>query len=115
MKNICVLGAGYVGLVTGACFADLGNNVICLDIDESKIDALNQGEIPIYEPGLAEIVERNVRAQRLRFTTSYEEGLRDAEIRVRRRGHALWHMMAKRTCNTCAWPPKASPRPWITP
>lgn len=80
MKNICVLGAGYVGLVSGACFADLGNNVIILDIDERKISALRQGEIPIFEPGLSELIVRNVRAGRLDFTTSYQEGLRRAEF-----------------------------------
>ncbi|MCP4165188.1 MAG: UDP-glucose/GDP-mannose dehydrogenase family protein [Chloroflexi bacterium] len=80
MKNICVLGAGYVGLVTGACFADLGNKVICLDIDESKIEALNRGDVPIYEPGLAEVLLRNVRSRRLNFSTSYEDALKTAEF-----------------------------------
>ncbi|MGE5523449.1 MAG: UDP-glucose dehydrogenase family protein [Rhodospirillaceae bacterium] len=67
--KISVIGTGYVGLVTGACFADLGNNVLCLDVDELKIQRLNRGEIPIYEPGLDAMVERNVAAGRLRFTT----------------------------------------------
>ncbi len=80
MKNICTLGAGYVGLVTGACFADLGNNVFVLDIDERKIAALQEGEVPIYEPGLAELIVRNVRSGRLQFTTSYQEGLHAAEF-----------------------------------
>lgn len=80
MKNICVIGTGYVGLINGTCFADLGNNVITLDIDQKKIDMLKQGHMPIYEPGLAEMVERNVKAGRLRFTTSYEEALKDAEF-----------------------------------
>lgn len=80
MKNICVLGAGYVGLVSGACFADLGNNVVVLDIDERKINGLCQGEVPIYEPGLSELILRNVRAGRLDFTASYQEGLRRAEF-----------------------------------
>ncbi len=80
MKNICVLGAGYVGLVSGACFADLGNNVVLLDIDERKINALRGGEIPIYEPGLSELVIRNVRAGRLDFTTRYPAALRQAEF-----------------------------------
>lgn len=80
MKNICVIGTGYVGLINGTCFADLGNNVITVDIDENKIEQLKQGEMPIYEPGLAEMVERNVNAGRLQFTSSYEEGLKDAEF-----------------------------------
>ena len=67
--NICMIGTGYVGLVTGACFADFGMNVVCVDRDADKIAALQRGEIPIYEPGLEEIVARNGRAGRLRFTT----------------------------------------------
>ncbi|GAB4523531.1 MAG: UDP-glucose/GDP-mannose dehydrogenase family protein [Anaerolineae bacterium] len=80
MKNICVIGTGYVGLINGTCFADLGNKVVTVDIDARKIERLQQGEMPIYEPGLAELVERNVKAGRLHFTTSYEEGLKDAEF-----------------------------------
>ena len=80
MKNITVVGVGYVGLVTGACFADLGNRVMCLDINEERIANLNKGIMPIYEPGLAELVERNVRAERLFFTTSYADALKDAEF-----------------------------------
>jgi len=79
MKHICVIGSGYVGMVTATCFADLGNNVITVDIDQRKIDKLRQGVMPIYEPGLEELVERNVKAGRLHFTTSYDEGLEDAE------------------------------------
>ena len=78
--DICVIGVGYVGLVTGACFADLGNRVICLDIDEAKIEGLKEGKLPIYEPGLEEVVERNVKAGRLSFTTSYAEGIKEAEV-----------------------------------
>ncbi len=80
MKNICVIGVGYVGLVTAACFADLGNRVVALDISEERIEKLKQGIMPIYEPGLGEMVERNVNAGRLSFTTSYKEGLKDAEF-----------------------------------
>nr|HID13611.1 UDP-glucose/GDP-mannose dehydrogenase family protein [Anaerolineae bacterium] len=80
MSNICVIGTGYVGLVTGACFADLGNQVICLDINEEKIEKLKQGLMPIYEPGLEEMVHRNMRAGRLSFTTDYPEALADAEF-----------------------------------
>lgn len=80
MSKICVIGTGYVGLVTGTCFADLGNEVTCLDVDEERIAKLHKGIMPIYEPGLEQIVEQNVRAGRLIFTTNYEEALKDAEI-----------------------------------
>ena len=80
MKNICVVGVGYVGLVTGTCFADLGNHVIALDINLERIENLKQGLLPIYEPGLEEMVKRNVAAGRLEFTTSYAEALREAEF-----------------------------------
>ena len=75
MKQICVVGVGYVGLVTAACFSDLGNRVIALDISEEKIKGLKKGEMPIYEPGLKELVDRNVEAGRLSFTTSYEKSM----------------------------------------
>lgn len=78
MRRICVVGVGYVGLVTGACFADLGNQVICLDIAEERIEKLKRGEMPIYEPGLTEIVARNVAAGRLAFTTQYSDAVPDA-------------------------------------
>ncbi len=80
MKRIAVIGAGYVGLVTGACFADLGNDVVVLDIDEERIAMLKKGKMPIYEPGLEEIIARNVLAKRLRFTASYEDALDEAEF-----------------------------------
>jgi UDPglucose 6-dehydrogenase len=80
MATISVVGTGYVGLVTGACFADLGNRVTCIDVDERKIGVLRNGGIPIFEPGLEELVERNVRAGRLHFTTSYKDGLADTEF-----------------------------------
>ena len=80
MKQICVVGTGYVGLVTGTCFADLGNRVVCLDIDEAKIARLRRGELPIFEPGLEELVLRNAAAGRLAFTTSYAEAVPDADF-----------------------------------
>jgi UDPglucose 6-dehydrogenase len=80
MKQICVIGVGYVGLVTAACFADLGNRVIAVDINEERIEGLKRGEMPIYEPGLEELVARNVRAGRLSFTTSYTEALEGTEF-----------------------------------
>ena len=78
--RIAVVGTGYVGLVTGTCFADSGNEVTCIDINKAKIDALNRGELPIYEPGLAELVEHNVEAQRLRFTTDLPAAIKTAEV-----------------------------------
>ncbi len=79
-KRICVIGTGYAGLANSACLADLGNGVIGLDVDQDKVDHLNEGTLPIYEPGLAEIVQRNIAAGRLEFSTSYDQGLQDAEI-----------------------------------
>jgi UDPglucose 6-dehydrogenase len=80
VSNICVIGTGYVGLVTGTCLADMGNQVTCVDIVEEKINRLKKGELPIYEPGLEEMVERNAHTGRLRFTTSYSEGLANSEF-----------------------------------
>ena len=80
MRQLCVVGSGYVGLVTGASFADMGNSVTLVDIDERKIDMLQAGQLPIYEPGLAEIVQRNTDAGRMRFTTAYADGLENAEF-----------------------------------
>lgn len=80
MRNITVIGVGYVGLVTGAGFADLGNKVCCVDIDESKINMLQAGQVPIYEPGLQEMIHRNVQASRITFTTSYAEALQEADF-----------------------------------
>jgi UDPglucose 6-dehydrogenase len=80
MKQICVIGVGYVGLVTAAVFADLGNRVIGLDINEEKVEGLKRGAMPIFEPGLEEIVARNVRGGRLTFTTSYGEALKGTEF-----------------------------------
>ncbi len=71
MKQICVVGVGYVGLVTAACFSDLGNRVVALDVDEKRVENLKKGIMPIYEPGLEELVNRNVKGGRLTFTTSY--------------------------------------------
>jgi UDPglucose 6-dehydrogenase len=78
--NVAMIGSGYVGLVSGACFAEFGANVACIDIDQSKIDRLNAGEIPIYEPGLDDLVERNVKAGRLTFTTDYDPTIGEADL-----------------------------------
>jgi len=80
MREICVIGVGYVGLVTGACLADLGNHVVCLNRNQEKCDHLKQGVLPIYEPGLEEIVRRNIEAGRLDFTTSYDEAVEEASF-----------------------------------
>jgi UDPglucose 6-dehydrogenase len=78
--NLCIIGSGYVGLVSGACFAEVGHNVICVDNDQRKVDALLAGRIPIYEPGLEELVLRNVSAKRLHFTNSIEQGVDPSEV-----------------------------------
>ena len=78
--NIAIVGTGYVGLVSGTCFADTGANVTCVDVDEQKIERLKNGEIPIYEPGLDELVKKNVAAGRLKFTTDLSSVLDDVEI-----------------------------------
>jgi len=76
--KVCMIGTGYVGLVSGTCFAEIGHEVICVDNDKKKIDVLNQGRVPIYEPGLEELIAKNVKAGRLRFTTSIREGVENS-------------------------------------
>lgn len=78
--KIAVVGTGYVGLVTGTCFAETGNHVICVDIDQRKVEKLSNGQITIYEPGLEKIFLRNLKEKRLSFTTSLEEGIKEAEV-----------------------------------
>src|SRR6266705_1439375 len=78
--DLSIIGSGYVGLVTGACFADVGHNVICVDNDSRKVESLQAGKVPIYEPGLEEIIHRNVSAHRLRFTGSIKEGVDNSQI-----------------------------------
>ena len=80
--RITIFGSGYVGLVTGACLADAGNHVVCVDVDERKIAMLLRGELPIHEPGLDEVVKRNFDAGRLRFTTSAQEGVRHGQFQL---------------------------------
>ena len=78
--DISIIGSGYVGLVTGACFADVGHHVICVDNDSEKVKQLKAGEIPIYEPGLEEIIHRNVSARRLHFTGNIQEAVERSQI-----------------------------------
>jgi UDPglucose 6-dehydrogenase len=78
--KISVVGTGYVGLVSGTCFSETGNQVVCVDIDQKKVDKLSRGQITIYEPGLEKLFQRNLKEGRLSFTTSLEEGIKDAEI-----------------------------------
>ena len=73
--RLTIFGSGYVGLVTGACMAEAGNHVVCVDIDKEKIDRLNAGEVPIYEPGLNDYIQRNREAGRLEFTTDVQKGV----------------------------------------
>lgn len=78
--NICVIGTGYVGLVAGTCFAESGNDVICVDIDAKKVERLNMGDVPIYEPGLEELIKRNMEDGRLRFTTDLSMAVRESLV-----------------------------------
>ncbi|MCB0623330.1 MAG: UDP-glucose/GDP-mannose dehydrogenase family protein, partial [Saprospiraceae bacterium] len=78
--NIAVVGTGYVGLVTGTCFAETGNQVVCVDIDAAKVERMRNGEVPIYEPGLELLFERNTKQGRLRFTTDLQEAVDHAQI-----------------------------------
>lgn len=105
--KVTVFGSGYVGLVTGACFAEAGNHVVCVDIDAGKVARLQQGEIPIHEPGLDALVRRNFEKGRLKFTTSAEEGI----------AHGLFQFIAvgtpprrtaRRTSRTCSRSPRRS-------
>ncbi|HRG92936.1 MAG TPA: 2-dehydropantoate 2-reductase N-terminal domain-containing protein, partial [Chitinophagaceae bacterium] len=78
--KITIVGSGYVGLVTGACFSEVGIDVVCVDINQQKIENLNKGIIPIYEPGLEEMILRNMKKGRLQFTTNIAEAMTDSEV-----------------------------------
>ena len=78
--KLCMIGTGYVGLVSGVCFSDVGNKVYCVDKDEKKIDLLNNGKVPIYEPGLEEILKKNHRQKRLIFTSDLKKAVNNSDI-----------------------------------
>ena len=78
--KLCMIGTGYVGLVSGVCFADLGNDVICVDKDINKINQLRNGKIPIYEPGLNELVSKNFKNKQLSFSTNLKESIKHSDI-----------------------------------
>ncbi len=80
--NVTIYGSGYVGLVTGACLANVGNHVLCVDVDTDKIERLNQGKIPIFEPGLEELVQDNVNAGRMTFTLDPEQGVKHGLFQI---------------------------------
>jgi UDPglucose 6-dehydrogenase len=91
--KIVIVGSGYVGLVTGACFSEVGIDVTCVDIDRNKIDNLNKGIIPIYEPGLEEMITRNMKKGRLSFTTDIAAALVDSEVLFISVEHHLMRMV----------------------
>ena len=78
--NICMIGAGYVGLVSAACFSEFGFQVVCIDKDPARVASLKRGEVPIFEPGLDDLLARNLAAGRLRFTGSYDSAVGDADV-----------------------------------
>ncbi len=98
--KITMIGTGYVGLVTGTCFAEVGNDVLCLDVDPHKIETLNQGGVPIHEPGLEAMIRRNVEAGRLAFTTDVDRAVAHGTLQFIAVGRRPTRT-ARRTCSTC--------------
>ena len=114
--DICIVGTGYVGLVSAACLAEMGNTVHCVDIDEALIEMLNQGRIHIYEPGLETLVKRNAEQGRLRFTTSLAEGAgRGRVVCLHLRGHASRPGGRRRPSRASLAPRPISGPPWTRP
>ena len=101
--NIAIVGTGYVGLVSGACFAEAGATVTCIDVDQNKIERLKAGIIPIYEPGLDELVHKNVKAGRLIFTTSLADVINDQEIVFSAEALHLTKTAAQTSNTCCRW------------
>src|ERR1700739_1433422 len=85
--RVTIFGSGYVGLVTGACLADSGNHVVCVDVDAAKIESLNRGEVPIHEPGLEALIKRNAEAERIEFTTDAVKGTEHGLFQLIAAGH----------------------------
>src|SRR5688572_2687844 len=106
--RIAVVGTGYVGLVAGAGFSDFGNDVVCADVDAGKIARLERGEVPIYEPGLDDLIERNKKAGRIRFTTDVAASFKDADVVFIAVGT---RPAARPTCPRCTRWPSSSARP----
>ena len=102
--RLAVIGSGYVGLVSGACFADFGHDVVCVDKDEAKIAALKRGQIPIFEPGLEALVVANAQQGRLSFTTDLALAVRGAE--------GVWAAVRGLALCTLSWPVRATPPRW---
>ena len=98
--RVAIFGTGYVGLVTGTCLAEVGHDVICVDIDPAKVDGLNQGIVPIYEPGLSPMVKANHAAGRLRFTTDAASAIAHGDVLFIAVGRRPMRMAAP-TCSTC--------------
>ncbi|MGA7730204.1 MAG: UDP-glucose/GDP-mannose dehydrogenase family protein [Chloroflexia bacterium] len=120
MSKIAVIGTGYVGLVTGTCFADLGNDVVCVDVIQEKVDKLKQGISPIYEPGLEEVILRNLKAGRLHFTTDYAEALEGVKVVFiavgtpeAEDGSADMKYVQQAACSIGQWAPGRSEEPLI--
>ena len=108
--NICVIGTGYVGLVTGCVFSDLGNEVICVDNNPDKIAMLDRGEMPIYEPGLEELVKRNVEDKRLTFTSDVTASVEHSDVVfICASGTPFTSKTATRTCLMCRVLQRQSP------
>ena len=110
--RITVFGTGYVGLVQGAVLAEVGHDVLCVDVDAAKVEGLKAGQIPIYEPGLEELVKKNHAEGRLNFTTDAAEGVRARPDPVHRRRHAPRRGRLGGPAATCSRWPRPSPSTW---